>query len=160
MDVPFVRITILAGKPEAQVRAIADGVHQAMVEAIDVPLADRFQVVHEVPAGRLFADPAYLGVSRSADVVFVEISLHRGRPDEKKQLLHRRIADLLGAGGEVRPEDVFVILHDTGSADWSFGNGEAQVLKAGFRPHWAQPNAPRPAEPLAATDRDLGRESV
>ncbi|OWK35467.1 hypothetical protein FRUB_06057 [Fimbriiglobus ruber] len=35
----------------------------------------------------------------------------------------------------VRPEDVFILLHDTGSADWSFGNGEAQVLQAGFRAH-------------------------
>ena len=134
---PFVRISLLAGKPDAQVRAIADGVHQAMVEAIDVPPADRFQVIHEVAAGRLIADPSYLGVARSVDVLFIEISLHRGRSDEKKQALHRRIADRLAATGGVRAEDVFVVLHDTGSADWSFGNGEAQVLGVGFRPHWA-----------------------
>jgi phenylpyruvate tautomerase PptA (4-oxalocrotonate tautomerase family) len=135
--VPFVRISLLAGKPDAQVRAIADGVHQAMVEAIDVPPADRFLVIHEVAASRLIADPSYLGVARSAGVVLIEISLHRGRSDEKKQALHRRIADLLAATGGVRAEDVLVVLHDTGSADWSFGNGEAQMLGVGFRPHWA-----------------------
>ena len=132
---PFVRISLLVGKSDSQVRAIADGIHQAMMDTIDVPLADRFQLIHEVPDGRLIADPSYLGVARSADVVYIEITLHRGRSDEKKQALHRRIAELLSAIG-VRREDVFVILHEIGSADVSFGNGEAQVLASGFRAHW------------------------
>ncbi|WP_202974049.1 tautomerase family protein [Fimbriiglobus ruber] len=87
---PFVRITLLQGMSDTQVRAIADGIHQAMVETIDVPPADRFQVVHVVAPGRLIADPSYLGVRRSEVVVFVEISLHKGRSDEMKQVLHRR----------------------------------------------------------------------
>jgi phenylpyruvate tautomerase PptA (4-oxalocrotonate tautomerase family) len=61
------------------------------------------------------------------NVVFVEITLVRGRTVEKKKALYAAVAKELGAAG-VRPDDVFVVLHETERADWSFGNGEAQVL--------------------------------
>lgn len=134
---PFVRLHLPQGFTEAQVRAIADGVHSALVSACNVPPGDRFQVVHEHPPGRLIADPRYLGVERSDRVLVVQITLHRGRPDARKQALYRQIAENLEAAAGVRPADVVVVLTENGSADWSFGDGEAQVLRPGTVPHWA-----------------------
>lgn len=44
---PLVRIALRAGTTPEHRRAIADGVPRAMVETINVPAADRFQVVTE-----------------------------------------------------------------------------------------------------------------
>ena len=135
---PFVRLHLPHDTPEPAVQAIADGVHEAMVATIGVPPGDRFQVVHLHPPGRLIADPTYLGVARSNRPVFVQIAVHRGRSADKKRALYRRIADTLHERAGVRPEDVLVVLTENDSADWSFGNGEAQVLDSGMRPHWAE----------------------
>jgi phenylpyruvate tautomerase PptA (4-oxalocrotonate tautomerase family) len=40
---PIVRIFLRQGKTTEYRRKIADGVHQAMVEAMNVPAMDRFQ---------------------------------------------------------------------------------------------------------------------
>ncbi|MBI2879451.1 MAG: tautomerase family protein, partial [Candidatus Rokubacteria bacterium] len=41
---PLVRISLREGKPAAYRRALGDAVHRAMVEAVNAPPLDRFQV--------------------------------------------------------------------------------------------------------------------
>ena len=62
--------------------------------------------------GDMIADPGYLGVARSEHPVFVEITLRRGRPTEKKQALYREIAQRMSATGLVRAEDMLIVLHE------------------------------------------------
>ncbi|MGK4579302.1 tautomerase family protein [Kitasatospora sp. HPMI-4] len=123
---PLVRITLSSDRPAEQRPRIAAAVHRALVDAVGIPEQDRFQIVQAVPAEQLFFDPEYLGVDRR-DVVCVEITLRRGRPEETKRALYRRIAEEAGKAG-VRSEDVLVVLTENGSADWSAGRGEAQLL--------------------------------
>ena len=127
---PLVRIALRQGKPAAHRRAVADAVHRAMVETIDVPPQDRFQVITEHPADGLVYDPAYLGIQRTDDVVLVQITLNAGRTLEKKKALYARIADLLAEGPGLRREDVFVSLVEVPRENWSFGNGVAQYAGA------------------------------
>jgi hypothetical protein len=42
---PLVTIDLLAGRTDQDLRQIGDSVHQAMVEQLNVPQRDRFQVV-------------------------------------------------------------------------------------------------------------------
>jgi phenylpyruvate tautomerase PptA (4-oxalocrotonate tautomerase family) len=123
---PFVRIFVSRNFDEAQVHAIADGVHAAMTNAIDVPAADRFQVVTRHEPGEMIWDRSYLDVERSDQAVFVHITLAVGRDDEKKRSLYRAIAQNLATTAQVRPEDVFIVLSEVSRSNWSFGNGVAQ----------------------------------
>lgn len=124
---PLVRIDMRAGRPAALRRAIADTVYQAMVEAADVPLNDRFIVVGEHGVSGLHYDPSYLGVERSDGVVFIQITLSEGRSVEKKRALYRSLCERLHELG-VRREDVFVSLVEVAKENWSFGNGIAQYV--------------------------------
>jgi 4-oxalocrotonate tautomerase len=123
---PLVRISLREGKPETYRRALADGIHRAMVDAINVPPLDRFQVITEHPAESLIYDPAYLGIVRSDDVVFVQITLNAGRSTEQKRALYARMADLLQASPGLRPQDLLISLVEVSRENWSFGNGQAQ----------------------------------
>ena len=123
---PLVRIDVLEGRTLKQIAALGDGVHRAMAETIDVPPLDRFQVITPHAAGWLIADPEYLGISRSKDVIFIQITLNAGRTLEKKKALYAAIALNLAADVGVRPEDVLVNLVEVAKEDWSFGNGIAQ----------------------------------
>jgi phenylpyruvate tautomerase PptA (4-oxalocrotonate tautomerase family) len=125
-SMPLVRIDVRKGKTPAYRAAIADGVHRAMVETINVPSADRFQIVTEHPAEGLVYDPSYLGIARSDDLVVVQITLNAGRTVEMKRALYARIVELLGAAPGVRREDVMVSLVEVAKENWSFGNGIAQ----------------------------------
>ena len=92
---PLVRISLREGKTGEYKKAIADGIHQAMVEAIDAPVQDRFQIVTEHPPGNLIYDPAYLGIQRTDDIVIVQITLSTGRKLAQKRKLFRRITEIL-----------------------------------------------------------------
>ncbi|MDH6575275.1 tautomerase family protein [Kitasatospora sp. MAP5-34] len=126
---PLVRIDLSATRPPALRRAIADGVHQALVDAVGIPAGDRFQIVNPHDPDELIFDPDYLDVARR-DVVCIQITLVAGRPRELKLDLYRQIAANLTDVG-VRPEDVFVTLVENALDNWSVGNGRAQLVDLG-----------------------------
>jgi phenylpyruvate tautomerase PptA (4-oxalocrotonate tautomerase family) len=131
---PLVRISLPRGKSRDYRQAIADGIHRALVDVIGIPPKDRFQLIAEHDAENRIYDRDYLGVARSNDTIFVEISLRRGRPDALKQAFYQRVVESLAADPAVRPEDIAIVLTENGDADWSFGKGEAQLLGAGAPP--------------------------
>jgi 4-oxalocrotonate tautomerase len=126
---PLVRISLREGKSEQYRRALADGVHQAMVEAIDAPPQDRFQVITEHSASDLIYDPSYLGIERSENIVIVQITLSVGRKPPQKRKLFQRMAAILEKNPGLRPQDLMINLVETAWENWSFGNGEAQYTK-------------------------------
>ncbi|BDG01130.1 tautomerase family protein [Anaeromyxobacter oryzae] len=122
---PLVRIDLKPGRTAADRAAIGDAVHRAMVETINVPPKDRFQIIVERPADAIVYDPSYLEIARGDGIVIVQITLNAGRTIEMKKALYARIADLLAERG-VRREDVLVSLVEVAKENWSFGNGVAQ----------------------------------
>ena len=123
---PLVRISLREGKTEEYKKALADGVHRALVEAMDAPAQDRFQVITEHPPGGLIYDPAYLGVQRTDNFVTVQITLSTGRKLAQKRKLFKRMAEVLAENPGLRPQDLMVSLVEVAWENWSFGNGEAQ----------------------------------
>jgi phenylpyruvate tautomerase PptA (4-oxalocrotonate tautomerase family) len=126
---PLVRISLMQGKPAEYRRAIGDAVHRAMVESINCPPLDRFQVITEHTRGDIVYDPTYLDINRSDDVVFIQITLNAGRSVELKRALYRRITELLGADPGIRPQDVLINLVEVAKENWSFGNGIASYAQ-------------------------------
>ena len=126
---PLVRISLLKGKPLELRRKIGDAIHRALVETIDVPQRDRFQLLNEHEPGDLVYDSDYLGIARTNEVVIVQITLTAGRTLAQKRALFRRIADNLAALG-LRREDAWVNLIEVAKENWSFGNGVASYAPA------------------------------
>jgi phenylpyruvate tautomerase PptA (4-oxalocrotonate tautomerase family) len=126
---PLVRISLRAGKSAEYRRAIADGIHRAMVETLAAPEHDRFQVVTEHDADGLIYDPTYLGIQRSDDVVLVQITLSYGRKPPQKRDFMARAAALLAENPGLRPQDLFINLVEVAWENWSFGDGKAQYTE-------------------------------
>ncbi|MGC7402638.1 tautomerase family protein [Pandoraea pneumonica] len=123
---PLVSISLRAGKPEAYRQAIFDSVYQAMRETFNVPENDQFMTIREHDAANFRYDPTYQGVSRSDDVMFIQITANNTRTLDQKKAFYRRLVDLLGERPGVRPDDVFISLVEVAKENWSFGNGLAQ----------------------------------
>jgi phenylpyruvate tautomerase PptA (4-oxalocrotonate tautomerase family) len=124
---PLVRIDLVQGRTPAQVRAVADAIHTAIVDVYGIPQRDRFQIVTEHPATQIIAEDAGLGFERTDGVVMIQIFTQRGRTDDAKTTLYARVHEALAAVG-VASEDVFIGYVENGPQDWSFGFGRAQYV--------------------------------
>ncbi len=123
---PLARIDLIQGKSLDYRAAIGDVVYEAMIAALNAPKDDRFQVITEHPAEGFVFDPTYLGIQRSKDCIFIQLTLNQGRTVEQKQRFYQAVADGLHQRLDVRREDVLVSLVEVSKENWSFGNGEAQ----------------------------------
>lgn len=127
---PFVRIDALHADAR-RLAALGRAVHQALVESLGIPPDDHFQVlVGHDGVNSTLRYGGYLGVDRDGGIVYVAITMRRGRTPAQKQALYRRIAELAEAYAGTEPRNVFVTVTENESADWSLGHGAAQYLDA------------------------------
>jgi hypothetical protein len=125
---PLVQINLIKGKSPEYIRAVADGVHQALVEAFNVPADDRFQLIHQYEESGFIYDPDYFGIHRTSDLVIIQISAGNWRDIPTKEKLYAAIVNNLSGAPGLRKEDVMISLIPVGREDWSFGNGLASYV--------------------------------
>ena len=127
---PLVRIDLAEGKAPEYGIQIGQVVYQALVDDLNAPKNDLFQIITEHPKAGLQFDRNYLGVHRSDECIFMQITLNSGRTLEMKQRFYKAVADGLHEKLKLRREDVFINLVEVTKENWSFGNGEAQYAPA------------------------------
>ena len=122
---PLVRIDLPPSIDANTARRIGETINQAMIEVINVPKGDKFQVITRHPPEGFNLTPEYLGIRYSNNLVLIQITLNQGRTVELKKAFYRRVADdLVGLG--LRKQDVIINLIEVAKENWSFGNGEMQ----------------------------------
>ena len=123
---PLVRIDLPQSISEERRAAIGDIVYQTMVDVLNVPAGDKFQIITVHDSDALRIDPTYLGIDRSAAAFTIDITLNTGRTVELKKQFYASLVERLNAEAHVRPQDVLIVLTEVAKENWSFGNGEAQ----------------------------------
>jgi len=122
----LVRISYREGQPPGFGLRVSEVVYRTMVDVINVPPHDNFQVISEHASDGLIYDTDDLGIARTDGVVFIQITLNEGRTVEMKKAFYRALAMRLSQELGIRPEDVFVNLVEEKKKNWSFGNRIAQ----------------------------------
>jgi phenylpyruvate tautomerase PptA (4-oxalocrotonate tautomerase family) len=125
---PLARIDLVEGKSAEYRAQLGQIVYQALLSCFSVPKDDLFQIITEHPRAELQFSRNYLGIHRSDDCVFIQITLSTGRTVEMKQRYYKSVADGLHEALKLRREDVFINLVEVTKENWSFGNGEAQYV--------------------------------
>jgi phenylpyruvate tautomerase PptA (4-oxalocrotonate tautomerase family) len=123
---PLVRISLMKGKPASFGKRVGEIVYRTMVDTINVPGHDHFQVITQHDKNSLIYDPSYLDIARSDGVIFIQITLNEGRTVDLKKLFYRTVTERLHTDLGVRPEDVLINLVEVKKENWSFGRGIAQ----------------------------------
>ena len=127
---PLVRIDLAEGKPPEYGKEVGQIVNRALTDVMNAPKDDLFQIITEHPQAGLQFDREYLGIHRTDDCIFVQITLNTGRTVEMKQRFYKAGADGLHKSLKLRREDIFINLVEVAKENWSFGNGEAQYAPA------------------------------
>jgi tautomerase-like protein len=69
---PLVRIDLPRGKTADYRKTIGDVVYEAMLQTINVPANDRFQIIAEHAPENLIIDRTYLGIERSPECIVIQ----------------------------------------------------------------------------------------
>jgi 4-oxalocrotonate tautomerase len=125
---PFVRIDLVRGKSVEYRKTLGDIVYKAMVDVINVPENDKFQVITEHAPEELNLAESYMGNRYSHDVILIQITLTSGRSVDLKKAFYKRIVDDLHDQLRMRREDVVINLVEVAKENWSFGGGIAQYV--------------------------------
>ena len=129
---PLARISHLAGKSPAQIRAMSAGIQAALVAHFNVPANDLFQIITEHAGSEtLISASSFLDISHTSNLVYVQITISEGRTVAMKKALFYDIAHHLARDCGVRKEDVIITLIEGKRENWSFGNGLMQFPPAG-----------------------------
>ena len=126
---PLVRIAYLKGKPQGFGKKVGAIVYQTMLDTINVPPKDNFQLISEHDPDTLVYDPDYLDIPRTDGVIFIQITLNEGRSVELKKAFYNTLALRLQQELSVRMQDVFINLVEVKKENWSFGEGIAQYAE-------------------------------
>ncbi|HSB00804.1 MAG TPA: tautomerase family protein [Anaerolineales bacterium] len=126
---PLVQIHLLQGKPAEFRRKVGEIIYQTMLDTINVPPRDNFQIVTEHDQDSLVYDPEYLNIQRTDGILIIQITLNEGRTLERKKAFYKQLAERLHEELGIRMEDIFISLVEVKKENWSFGNGVAQYAE-------------------------------
>lgn len=124
---PLLRFDLIEGRTDAELQALLDAAHRAMLEAFKVPAGDRYQLVHEHKPSRMIVEDTGLGIARTKNVVFLQVTT-RPRPRAQKEAFYRLLTQELEKSCGIAPSDVVISMVSNTDEDWSFGHGRAQFL--------------------------------
>ncbi len=125
---PFVQIYLPESFSGEQRKTISLSVQQSLIEIFNVPEDDYFQVINPLQKDNLIYPPSYLNIPHTANMTYIYITCGTGRTKEMKQALYASIAGKIAAGAQISIDDVFILLNEIPWENWSFGQGEAQML--------------------------------
>ena len=124
---PLLRFDLIEGRTNAEMKALLDAAHRAMLAAFGVPERDRYQIVHEHSPTRMIVEDTGLGIPRTDKVVFLQVT-SRPRKREQKEAFYRLLCEELERSCGIAPSDVVVSIVENSDEDWSFGLGRGQFL--------------------------------
>jgi phenylpyruvate tautomerase PptA (4-oxalocrotonate tautomerase family) len=124
---PLIKLDMLEGRTENEIRQILDVTHDVMVRNFQVPERDRYQIVSQHKPYEMIIQDTGLGFERSEKMLVFTIT-SRERKQEHKQKFYQELTEELEAKCGIAPSDVMVSFMINGDDDWSFGFGEAQFL--------------------------------
>ncbi len=125
---PLVKIEIRKGKTNEYKRALLNGVHDALVESIKIPVYDRFQRIYELDEANFEAP-----TSKTNNVTLIEIIMFKGRSLEAKKTLYQAITDNLVVDPGINDEDITIVLHEPPLENWGVKGGKpASEVELGY----------------------------
>ncbi|CAI2525090.1 MULTISPECIES: tautomerase family protein [Serratia] len=124
---PLLIFDVIEGRSDAQLQTLLDAAHRAVLSAFEVPVQDRYQIVHENKAKHMVIEDTGLNLTRTRNLVVVRV-ITSPRPEEQKQQFYAELSRELKESCGIEGSDLMVSITTNSKGDWSFGNGVAQYL--------------------------------
>ena len=128
INIPLVKIEILQGKNREYKKALMDGVHNALVEALKIPDYDRNQRLYELNAENF----EYIDTRTDCNTI-IEITMFEGRTRAAKVDLYSAICRNLETNPGIPANDIIIVLNEIPLHNWGIRGGKpADEVDLGF----------------------------
>jgi hypothetical protein len=121
--VPLVHIDLERSLAERLGEQISDGIHKALVDALDMTPSDKFQIFRTHAPEEIVFDPTYNDVDRQ-QLISIQILMVHMYDVATKYAMFDQIAQRLHAIG-VRPDDLLISVVENGFEDWYAGKSRS-----------------------------------
>jgi 4-oxalocrotonate tautomerase len=118
----LVRIDMVLGKPLRYQRDVGFVVRSSLLDVLNVPKHNWFEVIREYSVDQMPFDRNYLGIHRTNDCVFIQVTLGCGHSIELKKRFYKAVVDGLRKTVKIRPGDIFISLVEVPEENWSPGS--------------------------------------
>ncbi|MEI6748332.1 MAG: tautomerase family protein [Bacteroidales bacterium] len=115
---PLVKIEIGTGKSVEYKKALLNGIHNALVEAIKIPDSDRRQRLYELD------DEHFERSGRTDDYTIIEITMFKGRSFEAKKALYAAIVRNLEDDPGIPGAEISIVVHEPPLENWGIRGGK------------------------------------
>ena len=124
---PLVKIETREGRTAEEKKALLDAVHDALVEAFEIPEDDRQGRLAEYPADNYEVPPG-----KTENHLLITIDAFPGRSTQAKSRLYAGIVGRLEDLG-VEPRDVLIVVNERPLENWGIRGGQsAAEVDLGF----------------------------
>jgi hypothetical protein len=124
---PLAKIHILEGQyDEARMDGVSAAIQEALINVLEVPPDDLFQIIHVLPRSRFRHTPSFLGLKYSDDLIVLELTFISGRPKDTRLALLKELNERIAARAGISPDDLMIQLYELPGENISFGQGLAQ----------------------------------
>lgn len=131
---PLAKIHVLEGRYDhARMSKVSDAIQAALINTLQVPPEDFYQLIFEFPKTRFLHTPSFVGMNYTDDLIVLDLIFLQGRTKETRLALLKDINTRVAAAAGVSPDDMMILLHELPGENVSFGQGEAQRANAILR---------------------------
>ena len=124
---PLAKVHVLEGRyDDARLAKASEAIQNALIEVLDIPPDDFFQIHHVLPRKRYLHTPAFLGQKYSDDMILLELTFITGRPKETRLALLKALNQKVAAAAKISPDDLVILIYEIAGENASFGRGLAQ----------------------------------
>jgi len=116
---PMVQVDLRRDVFETKGAAISQAIHAGLIEGLDMPADDLFQVFRPHDDGELVYSPDFGGADRK-DLVLLRITMAHMFPVDTKRRMYKALVTRLEQAG-VRHDDILVCVVEVGFDDWYVG---------------------------------------
>jgi phenylpyruvate tautomerase PptA (4-oxalocrotonate tautomerase family) len=120
---PIIRTAVPKNTSSKTKEKIVHGIHDVLVDALGMPADELFNLVSSYSKEDFFYSRSFNGITRSDNLICIEITMRRGRSDAMKKAMYAKISSNLNQKAGISPRDIFIFTHENDYSDWSVGNG-------------------------------------
>lgn len=125
---PLIKVDIVEGRNEQEIRKLLDVIHSAVLKAFDVPKGDRYQIVTQHKSYEMVLEDTDLGFTREQQEIVAITVISRKRECRDKITFYQLVKEGLEDQLKIDSKNILISITENGDADWSFGFGEAQFI--------------------------------
>ena len=118
---PLVRIDMIRGKSPEYKKAVFEGVHAGLIEALEIEDWDRFQRIVEIDK-----EDFEVPEGKTDNFMIIELTLFPGRTREQKKRAIELITEKLTDKPGIAATDIFIVINEPPLENWGMAGKQKE----------------------------------